>query len=394
MPPEVAVIGAGPFGLSVAAHLGARARVFGAPLDTWRTRMPPEMLLRSAWDETSLSAPGARGSIDEWAREAGEPRQEPLPLDTFLRYGDWFRERFVADHAPAPVKRVEPAGRGVRVTTADGSLDVAAAVVAVGALPFVHAPAALADAVGEGVGFALEPEAPSALAGRRVLVVGAGQAGLESAGLAARAGATVEVVTRSEVRWFADREPHHPRGPLRQRLYRLAYPAVGYGPPPLNRLALHPDAFARLPRRARRLLTARLLRPGGSPWVHELVAGRVRLTEGVAPVGIEPGDPLRVSLSDGTAREVDRVLLATGYRFDARRLGFLDEALRRSVRLEQDGWPVLDRWFRSTEPRLSFVGYAAEGRFGPSARFVLGARFAAERVASSLGGQRGRRTRR
>jgi NADPH-dependent 2,4-dienoyl-CoA reductase/sulfur reductase-like enzyme len=216
-----------------------------------------------------------------------------------------------------------------------------------------------------------------------VLVVGAGQAGLESAGLVARCGGDVEIVTRSDVRWFADREPHHPRGPLHRRLYRLAYPAVGYGPPPLNRLVLWPDLFAALPRSARRKLTARLLRAGGSPWLRSLVESRVRITSGTTPTGVDHAEgALRVTLSNGATREVDHILLATGYRFELARLSFLDDAFRATVRVE-DGWPVLDRSFRSTDARLFFVGYAAEGRFGPISRFVLGCRFTAPRVAAA-----------
>jgi hypothetical protein len=379
--PEVAVVGAGPFGLSVAAHLGGRARVFGRPMDTWRTRMPPDMLLRSAWEETSLSALGGAGSIDAWAAATGERRQEPLPLQTFLRYAEWFRGRFVADHDPADVARVEPAAGGYRITTTAGdAVDVRSVVVAVGVTPFPHAPPPFADALGERVGFAIDQNDFAGFAGRRVLVVGAGQAGLESAGLAARAGADVELLARSGVRWFADREPHHPRGPIRQALYRLAYPAVGYGPPPLNRLVLHPDLFAALPRRLRRRLTERLLRPGGSPWVRELVEGAVRVTEGVVPTAYDDG---RVTLSDGGVREVDHVLLAAGYRFDLRRLGFLADDLAARVAVE-DGWPVLDRAFRSSVPTLAFVGYGAEGRFGPLSRFVLGCPFTARRIEGSL----------
>ena len=72
---DVAVIGAGPYGLSVAAHLAGRmgVRVFGRPMEIWHARMPPKMLLRSAWEETSLSAANDRGTIDEWAAEVGEP---------------------------------------------------------------------------------------------------------------------------------------------------------------------------------------------------------------------------------------------------------------------------------------------------------------------------------
>ena len=110
---DVAVVGAGPFGLSVAAHLAhRRVRAFGEPMQTWRTRMPPDMRLRSDWEETSLSAPGDRGSIDVWARAAGEPREEPIPLPTFLRYADWFRQTFVPELDPSDVAHVDRASGG------------------------------------------------------------------------------------------------------------------------------------------------------------------------------------------------------------------------------------------------------------------------------------------
>ena len=93
---DVAVVGAGPYGLSVSAHLrGVRkVRTFGRPMHTWRTRMPPDMRLRSDWHETSFSAPGGTATFDGWAAETGEPREEPIPLQKFLRYSEWFRERY------------------------------------------------------------------------------------------------------------------------------------------------------------------------------------------------------------------------------------------------------------------------------------------------------------
>ena len=47
---DVAVIGAGPYGLSLAAHLSAQNiphRIFGKAMDTWSTQMPKGMLLKS-----------------------------------------------------------------------------------------------------------------------------------------------------------------------------------------------------------------------------------------------------------------------------------------------------------------------------------------------------------
>jgi lysine/ornithine N-monooxygenase len=386
---DVAVVGAGPFGLSVAAHLAhERVRVFGEPMQTWRTRMPPDMRLRSDWEATSLSAPGDRGSISVWARAAGEPREEPIPLPTFLRYADWFRETFVPDCDPSDVARVDRAAGRFRITTEAGDeTDARTVVVAVGVTPFPHAPPPFDAVAGDpDVVFAIERQDYSHYDGGRVIVVGGGQGGLEAAALARRGGAEVEVVVRSALRWFADHEPYRPRGALRRRAFRLAYPVVGYGPPPLNRFATHPDAFALLPAGARRRVAGRILRAGGSPWVRDEIEGRVAVTEGVAVQRVgRRGGRLHLELSDGSSREADAVVVSAGFRFALERMAFLSPTVRAAVRV-RDGWPVLDREFRSTDPDLLFVGFAAERRFGPIARFVSGSRFTAHRVRRALDG--------
>ena len=383
---DVAVVGAGPFGLSVAAHLrGRTVRTFGPEMETWRTCMPEEMLMRSAWEETSLSAPEGGGSLDEWVRETEETRTEPIPLPMFLRYSEWFAERFVDDRDPSPVAAVESSESGHRLTTEAGSeVDAAQVVIAVGVMPFAYVPPKLAEQLGESISLATGIEDARRHAGKRVLVVGGGQAGLETAGLAAQAGGTVELVTRSTVRWFADHEPHYPRGRVQAKLYRLAYPVVGFGPPPLNRLVMMPDVFAKLPERTRQSLTARILRSGGSPWLRGFVERSVRVTEHntIEHVEQQPGG-LLVRLTDGTEREVDHILIACGYRFDLDRLSFLSPEVRAGI-ATQSGWPVIDRFFRSTDPTMFFVGYAAEHRFGPLSRFVLGADFTAKRVSQAL----------
>ena len=377
----IAVVGAGPFGLSVAAHL-PEAVVFGEPMRTWRRHMPSDMLLRSAWSETSLSAPTG-GTIDDFARATGTSPRTPLPLQVFLAYADWFRERFVGAQDPQDVSLIEGRGAGLRVTTVGGTtFDARAAVVAVGVTPFTHVPPPFAEAMGEGVEAASAGIDETRLAGRRVAVVGAGQNALETAAHAARAGAQVELLVRSRVRWFADREPGKPRGAVARRLYRLAYPALGYGPPALNRIALHPDLFARLPARSRERINRRLLRPGGSPWLRPVLDSSVRVSEGVSVRRIEQGDGLHLWLSDGGRREVDLVLVGTGYRFELAKLPMLDPVAD-GIRTDRS-WPVLDRSFRSSDPRILFVGYPAEDRFGPTSRFVLGADFTARRVAGAL----------
>ena len=172
-----------------------------------------------------------------------------------------------------------------------------------------------------------------------MIVVGGGQGGLESAALARRAGADVEVIVRSPLRWFTDREPYRPRGALQQRIYRVAYPVVGYGPPPLNRLALHPDWFYALPEAVRRRVAARILRAGGSPWVRQEIEGRVAVTEGVAVRGLPcAGEQLHLELDDGSVRDADAVVISTGFRFSLERMAFLSPSVRAGVTV-QDGGP-------------------------------------------------------
>ncbi len=335
-------------------------------MQTWWTRMPPDMLLRSDWEETSLSAPGDSGTIDVWAREAGEPRQNPIPLQTFLRYADWFRGRFVSENDPSDVAELDRAGGTYRLaTTAGDELDARKLVLAVGVTAFSHAPPPFRDALGDGVSFAIDPQDHGARHGRRVIVVGGGQGGLEAAALAARSGAEVELILRSRLHWFAEREPYTHRGPVRQRLYRLAYPVVGYGPPPLNRLALHPELFAYVPKQLRRRLARRILRAG---WI-AVAAGSGR-RQGRHHGGANRRDAR--AERGRTAARAERRLREGGGRGDPLdgvplsldRLAFLSLAVRAGIAV-RDGWPVLDRSFRSSDPDLFFVGYAARTGFSP-----------------------------
>jgi lysine/ornithine N-monooxygenase len=350
--------------------------------------MPPGLVLRSAWEETSLWAGDETGSISAWANAVGVDREEPLRLEPFLAYADWFRRRFVHDRVEADVTRVERAGGRFRVTAADGeSIETRHVVVAVGALPFSDAPAELGRHVGDRVVFATDLPRAIVGAGQAVAVVGAGQAAVEAAKLATQKGAAVELLARKRLHWFADREPWRPRGPLTARLYRLAYPALGYGPPPLNRIVLHPDLFALLPRSAQERLARRVLRPGASMADQELLEREASISEGVSVNRIEPErDVLRLRLSDGTLRTASLVVLATGYRFQLDRLRWLAPDIRGDVRLA-GSWPNLDRGCQSSVAGLRFVGYAAEGRYGPLSRFVLGVRFTAERVSSAIARQ-------
>src|SRR5579862_5136649 len=98
---DVAIVGAGPYGLSLAAHLNAKGidcRVFGKPLSTWNAHMPKDMSLKSDGFASNLSAPADDSTLKAFCAARRIPYAAqglPIALDTFLEYAESFRRRFV-----------------------------------------------------------------------------------------------------------------------------------------------------------------------------------------------------------------------------------------------------------------------------------------------------------
>src|ERR1700730_9937676 len=91
---EVAVIGAGPYGLAVAAHLKAcdiSVRVFGQPMAFWRNNMPAGMTLQLPRERSHIAHPQGKFSLDVFAHQHALPARRPQPpLEQLIRSGDSF----------------------------------------------------------------------------------------------------------------------------------------------------------------------------------------------------------------------------------------------------------------------------------------------------------------
>ena len=95
------------------------------------------------------------------------------------------------------------------------------------------------------------------------------------------------------------------------------------------------------------------------------------------------GDEIDLKLSDGDERRVDHVVLGTGYRVDISRYDFFSQDLIREIK-QFDGYPKLTSGFRSSVPKLHFIGATAARSFGPLLYFVAGTDFASRELASHL----------
>jgi hypothetical protein len=170
-------------------------------------------------------------------------------------------------------------------------------------------------------------------------------------------------------------------------LRRLLYPPTDVGPVGLSHLVAVPDAFRRVPVRLGERIAYRCIRPAAAGWLVDRTAA-VRLTLGAQVTSATPAaGRLRLGLDDGTAREVDRVVLATGFDIRADRHPLLGPGLRAQLRTRH-GAPLLAAGFESSVPGLHFVGAFAAQSYGPVMRFVSGTPFTGRALARHLGGAR------
>jgi cation diffusion facilitator CzcD-associated flavoprotein CzcO len=380
----VVVIGAGPYGLAAAAHLreaGLDTHVFGRPMEFWREQMPTGMFLRSAWEASSIGDPSGRLTLDVYRDECAPGLREPVPIGDFIRYADWFREHAVQEIDDRRVERVERDGDGFRLVLDDGSdFEAGRVIVAVGLASFVTRPPLFDGFPAELASHSSEYTDFDAFAGKRVLVTGGGQSALESAALLAEAGADVEVLVRAPVvHWLPTKKLASGRAaPLRRHLYRpvihrMLYAPTDVGPPGLNWLVAVPHVFRRFPRRLQTPIARRCIRPAGAAWLPDRLEN-VDILVDRSVVEASRNGHVQVRLSDGSEREVDHVLLATGFRVDVRGYPFLPAELLSKLETRV-GHPVLRRGFESSVHGLHFLGAPSAWSFGPIMRFVCGTRF-------------------
>ncbi len=385
---DVAIVGAGPYGLSVAAHAlaaGLEARVFGRPMQAWEWHMPRGMLLKSEPDASHLGDPDKRYGLDAFRRYS---YGEPIPVETFVAYGKWFHAQAVRDALDeSTVTEVGTEGGLFTVTLSSGACVLARTVVlALGFLPFAHRPSALAELPPEVSSHSSDHHDLSAFAGRHVAVVGAGQSALETATLLVEAGAKPRIIARTKaLAW--NETPNDQRSVLARTLA----PRSGLGAGWRSLVyAEMPGVVRYLPKATRSHIVRTTLGPAGSWWLKERFDGAVPVTLGARLEGADHRGAVRLHLTTGRGKvetlETEHVIAATGYQVDVGRIDILDPTLRRGIR-SLGPTPRLSRTFETPLTGLYLVGLAAAASFGPAMRFVHGCDFAARRVTRGLVGQ-------
>jgi cation diffusion facilitator CzcD-associated flavoprotein CzcO len=230
---KTAIVGAGPYGLSIAAHFRRRGipfRIFGRPMDSWLAHMPKGMMLKSDGFASNIYDPEQAFTLQKFCAERGIEYADaglPVRLETFTEYGLAFRDRMVPELEEKLVVGVDRVADGFQLQLEDGETFQARTVVlAVGITHFEYVPETLAHLPAEFLSHSARHKEVEPFRGRSVVVIGGGASALELAGLLREAGANVELVSRSpEVKFHSQ-----PTGKPRSAWAQIRHPKSGLGP--------------------------------------------------------------------------------------------------------------------------------------------------------------------
>jgi cation diffusion facilitator CzcD-associated flavoprotein CzcO len=371
---DLLIIGAGPFGLSLAAHartLGLKTAVVGKLMGFWKDHMPQGMLLRSACD-WHLDADGHHTIEAFLAARAQVPRDvEPLSRDFYLQYADWFRRQAGIEPLPGWVSSLQRRAGGFAAVMDHGAALAARNVaVAVGFNNFAQVPPELSAMLPAGRwSHTCDTVNLAALGGKRVLIVGGRQSAFEWAAILADEGAAqVHVSHRHDSPAFAPAD------------WSWVNPLV-------DAMVDRPGWFRCLPKPeqdalAKRLwiegrskvepwLKARVMRPGVTLWPRTRLVSCEETRGGLA-----------VKLDNAQTLLVDHVILATGYRVRIERVPFLSGLL--DTLAVEDGFPMLDEHFQTSIPGLYVTSMPATRDFGPFFAFTVSVRTSAKLIGRAL----------
>ena len=361
---ELLVIGAGPYGLAVAAaarRRGLSVQVVGEPMSFWRENMPARMLLRSGRD-WHLDAAG------EHTYEAfiEDRHVDPIPVDTFIEYADWFSAQNDVVPLRRRVERLSHENAAFTAHLDDGSSLTADRVVAApGIASFAVEPSPLTERLApEQWSHTVSTVDFAGLRGQRVLIVGGRQSAFEWAALLAEEGAErIDVVHRHDTPEFTESD-----WSFVDELLAETRRTRGW--------------FRSLPKPEQKAIAERFWQVGRlqlEPWLApRITRDNVNLHPRTEIAELGGNGALSARLTDGTLIEADHLLLATGYRPDMRRVAYLP-----GIELA-DGWPVLDPDFQTSIPGLYIPGFPSTRDFGPFFGFVAGATTTATIIGDAL----------
>ncbi len=376
---ELAIIGAGPFGLAAAAYaskIGIDFSIIGKPMGFWREQMPKGMFLRSGFD-WHLD-PYEEFTFSEYMKEKklSEEASKPISLPLMLHYTEWFVEKRALSIEERYLSLLQHSNGLFHLHFSDGTQIASRNVlVAVGFTYFKHIPSELSSLIPKSCqGHSCDYSDLGCLRGKRCLIIGGRQSAFETAAILGESSKSpiylscrhdAPEMTESDWSFMKEIDQHVSQEPMWY----------------WNLSTEKKEEYKQ------RAIEAARLRI--EPWLKERVnKDHILLMPNTKMISCEPlsTGELEINFDNGKEILVDHVIFATGFRVDISKIPFLTPEVLQTVRSE-NGSPLLNDHFQSTLPGLSFTGPAAMAQFGYPVGFVRGCRTAARLAMSgySLG---------
>jgi len=390
--PTVCIVGAGPYGISIAAcaqFLGLQFRVFGSSMRRWLFQMPERMFLKSESCASNLYDPTGQYTLEYYCAEKAVAYPHygtPVSRQLFAEYAVSFQQAIVPGVENVTVTSIDKLANGFALRLSSGeTVEADNVVVATGLDYMAHIPAELAPLPTELCSHSAEHCEFRSFKNKEVIVIGGGQSALEAAAMLREDGASPRLLVRQPSLVWAP-----PLNKVRRSAFqRWRRPRTRYGdglrPWVYDDMA---GLFHHLPRQIRIGTVQTALGPAGAWWLKDRVVGKVPILAGQrirAADTIGGRVVLRTADENGRIQELtaDHVIAGTGYRFDLQKLPFLSDELKGRLRHE-NRTPVLSSNFESAVPGLYFAGVGSANSFGPAMRFLAGADFPARRISRHL----------
>ena len=369
---DLLIIGAGPFGLAIAAeaaHAGIEHLVVGKPMEFWRKNMPKGMYLRSACD-WHLDAQNVH-TIERFLKEQGKTSRdvEPLSLDFYLSYVEWFQEQKNIKPVPVYIRELNHKGNFTATTVEGDTISARRVALAPGFKHFINIPDELKNRLPAGrFTHTCEFTDFSNTAGKRYLIIGGRQSAFEWAALLVEAGVSaVHLSHRHDSPAFAESD----------------WSWVG---PLVDGMVQNPTWFRNLSQEEKDEVSHKQWAEGRlkvEPWLEpRLRNDRVHVwprTEVLTCVEQENGE-LKVELTNGETVAVDHIILATGYKVNIAQLPVLASGNILKKLKTRNGFPELDDHFQTSLPGFFITSMPATQDFGPFFGFTVAVRAAAQLI--------------
>ncbi len=371
------VVGAGPFGLSLATYLkhkNIEHIQVGYSMDYWKNHMPKDMYLRSACD-WHLDAVNEDTIMKYLESQNLKPADvEPLTLDFYLGYAKWFQSQKRLAPRPAWVKTLNRADDSFHAVLDDGSeIEAQKVVLAVGLRYFKNIPEEYKTLFPEDTfHHTAELVDFSMLKDKRVLIVGGRQSAFEWAALIHEQGAKeIHLTYRHDTPAFEPSE-------------------WAWVNPILGDMVNQPAWFRNLSQEEKDQVGKRMWAEGRlklEPWLVKRISKDTITTHPhthVTQCKDLSSRELQITLSDNATLMIDHVVMATGYKMDITRIPLLANGNLVDQISTKNGFPILDEGFQSSVPNLYFTGFPAAQDFGPFFGFTSAVRTSALVIGSRL----------